>query len=596
MNGFTYENQGAETLLVYHLGADEHLDHFAKGMLQSNDMAGILRPSFIQRDLDQYLKFPVTSKIPLKDFLQNEMERETVLKLCLTIVSAVGELEEYMLSRDKVLLDPDYIFVDITKKEASLLYLPVDEFEQVITVEEFLLYFISHMRFKIDKDVSYVAKLIHFLNQTKAWEFQELERYIKKLLEEKNGADTSEPERQRSNRPIAGLGDDRRVIETVPASNQSMLSSDRVLPPEPQNYVGGNSALQENVGNIKLAMAPQDNVMPAEPEEEGKKKKGWFGKREKKEKEPKKAKGGISLPGMEVPGMAVPGMSVPGKQQPEVVLNVNEEGQYLQEQAAPEEKKKGLFHFGKKKKEEKAQEISPFENGSMAIPGAGAMAIPGAGAMAVPEAGSMAVPGAGAGSIPGSAGGRMVFPQTSPMQSSASMAGNVALYSQVQQEAAASSYSQSGVAPGYQQEREGATVYMGRGSSDDDNKTVIMGGGKEYGSTVILGGGSSQMTGQVHRVVRLTRRRTGQSMMINKEIFHIGREASFVDFYIGDNQAIGAIHADIFADDGQYFVSDRNSVNHTYLNGTMVAAGQPQLLKSGDVISLADEDFDFIIS
>ena len=95
MSGFTYENQGSETMLVYHLGQDEHLDSFAKGMLQENEMEGILRPSFTRRDTEQYLKFPVTSKIPLKDFLQGEMEKRTVLKLCLSVVGAVQEIEEY---------------------------------------------------------------------------------------------------------------------------------------------------------------------------------------------------------------------------------------------------------------------------------------------------------------------------------------------------------------------------------------------------------------------------------------------------------------------------------------------------------------------
>ena len=47
MKTFTYENQGQETLLVYHLDEEEHLDSFAKGMLQSNEIVGILRPSFV---------------------------------------------------------------------------------------------------------------------------------------------------------------------------------------------------------------------------------------------------------------------------------------------------------------------------------------------------------------------------------------------------------------------------------------------------------------------------------------------------------------------------------------------------------------------
>ncbi len=186
MNGFRIESQGAETMLVYRLGEGEHLDSFAKGMLQSNDMAGILRPSFIQRDREQYLKFPVTSRIPLNQFIEREMEKETVLKLFLTMSNAIQEVEEYMLSPEKILLDPEYIFVNIRQKEAGLLYLPVDEFTQDITVKEFFLYLLSHMQYVPDGDLSYVARLIHFLNQKKHWTLEELKRQISRLMNERN--------------------------------------------------------------------------------------------------------------------------------------------------------------------------------------------------------------------------------------------------------------------------------------------------------------------------------------------------------------------------------------------------------------------------
>ena len=186
MKTFTYENQGQETLLVYHLDEEEHLDSFAKGMLQSNEIVGILRPSFVCRDGDCYLKYPVTSKIPLVDYVQKEMSRTAVLGFCQSFVCAVQEIEEYMLPKEKLLLDVDFIFVDIARKEASLVYLPIDEFTSSCSMKEFLLTFLSHLRFCMDQDVSYVAKLIHFINQTKGWSFEELRRFLTEQMEERD--------------------------------------------------------------------------------------------------------------------------------------------------------------------------------------------------------------------------------------------------------------------------------------------------------------------------------------------------------------------------------------------------------------------------
>jgi pSer/pThr/pTyr-binding forkhead associated (FHA) protein len=137
---------------------------------------------------------------------------------------------------------------------------------------------------------------------------------------------------------------------------------------------------------------------------------------------------------------------------------------------------------------------------------------------------------------------------------------------------------------------------MDFGSSDEESRTVIMGGGMDYGSTMILGSeqGSGQQT--FNHVVKIIRRRTGQSMVINKDLFRIGSEASFVDLFLGDNPAIGSCHANICERDGAYYIADQNSVNHTYVNGVIVQPGELVQLVSGNLITLADEDFDFIIS
>lgn len=451
-------------MLVYHLDKDEHLDSFAKGMLQSNEITGILRPSFIQADLDQYLKFQVTSKIPLKDYLKGEMEKSTVLALCFSVAEAIREVEEYMLSKEKLIMDTEYIFVDVGKKEVGLLYLPVDEYLQEYQEKEFLLCLLSHMRYQLTGDISYVAKIIHFLNEPRRWEFKEFQRYIKSLTEKNSSAPLSPP--------------------PVPCSLAPM-------PPAPPL-----SAREEAIPVFRTQEAETGMEVPEKEE----KKKTLFGKKEMRDKKAARQPG---LPA----GMKVPGYS-------EAVSDVNEDGESLLKQKTEKEKKKSWLFSLIKKERVKPSALQSEEPGTV----------------------------------------RQELPPIVP--------------------------------------DPGAAAYIGAGSSDD-NKTVILGGGMDYGSTVILGDGGQKE--QISQVVRLTRRRNGQSMTISEEVFHIGREGSFVHFYIGDNPAIGAVHADIFADEG-YYISDRNSLNHTYVNGSMVAAGQPQKLKSSDVITLANEDFDFIIS
>lgn len=555
MRTFTYENQGSETLLVYHLEQEEHMDHFAKGMLQSNEISGIIKPSFIQKDTDRYLKYPITSRISLKDYLDHQMSRESVLKLCLSLVETVQELDEYMLSREKIFLQDEYLFVDVSRQSLSFLYVPVDEFSEKTTIEEFLKHFLSHMRFCMNEDVTYVAKVLNFVNKSEACEIDKLKRWLQFLVEEKAEKKDNHPVKGLDGGGINAAGSPvlQQKTSIKETSGQQSPSRQPVPPrqqpvPQPQT-----SPRQQPVPRppVSQSTVPQPPVYQAVQELPAKEKKGLFKK--KKERE------------MQIPGITIPGTSgsasnmspspysgVKTAPKPEIVLNANEEGRILLNQA-PAEKKKGLFSFHKKQKELAVPQMQPQIQPQMQRPR--------------PPVGQMPV--------------QSRIPAAEPVAST-----NPAPQ-RVNQEMARP--------PFYTESEDGHTIYMGSGSSEDENHTVIMGGGDES-HTVMRGVEQYSTAPLMKQAARLTRRRTGQSKEITKEVFHIGREGSFVHFYIGDNPTIGAIHADIFTDEGKYYISDRNSVNHTYVNGAMVMAGQPIELKSGDVIQLSDEQFEFIIS
>lgn len=379
MTGFTYENQGQDTLLVYHLQKWEHLDSFARGMIHSNKISGILPLSFVQNEREQYLEYFVTSKIPLRNYLQKEMERLTVLKLCSSLVHVLLGLEESRLPREKLLLDIDFIFMDATKREFGLIYLPVEEFQPGQTVEEFLRWLLSHMQFRLDQDVTYVAKVFHYMNQPGGCNFRKLFSYLTDLME----------------------GDIRETGAVSQRSGDMVRENSSVWPPN------------QGVRQEHLSM--------------------W---------------------------------SQPGE---------------------------------------------------------------------------------------------------------------------MRQESLSARYSEPV-----------STVYTGGFLPQAPSETELC--GENCDATVNLEEEYKGNIPQGQRVGKLIRRRNGQSAVIQKEVFHIGRGANFVDFQIADNRAIGTSHADILLIQGQYYIRDRNSLNHTYVNGAMVAAGRERPIYGGDVITLANEDFDFIIS
>ena len=111
----------------------------------------------------------------------------------------------------------------------------------------------------------------------------------------------------------------------------------------------------------------------------------------------------------------------------------------------------------------------------------------------------------------------------------------------------------------------------------------------EYGQTSVLGAAEAKQLQQPY----LVRTRNNEKIPLDKPVFRIGKERSYVDYFIGDNAAISRSHANILNRDGKYFVMDTNSTNHTYVDGTMISSNQEVPLSHGTKIKLANEEFEF---
>lgn len=118
-------------------------------------------------------------------------------------------------------------------------------------------------------------------------------------------------------------------------------------------------------------------------------------------------------------------------------------------------------------------------------------------------------------------------------------------------------------------------------------ETTVLGG--PIGETTVLGVAAEPNRQDPH----LIRSKNNEKIPLNKPVFRIGKERSYVDYFISDNTAISRGHANIVNHNGELFVVDTNSTNHTYVNGVMIQSGVETKLAHGDKIRLANEDFEF---
>jgi len=79
--------------------------------------------------------------------------------------------------------------------------------------------------------------------------------------------------------------------------------------------------------------------------------------------------------------------------------------------------------------------------------------------------------------------------------------------------------------------------------------------------------------------------------VINKDEFVIGKKAELCDGVIDFNKMISRSHCKITKRSGQYMITDLQSANGTFVNKVKLQPNQPTPVKNGDVIRLANSDF-----
>ena len=88
---------------------------------------------------------------------------------------------------------------------------------------------------------------------------------------------------------------------------------------------------------------------------------------------------------------------------------------------------------------------------------------------------------------------------------------------------------------------------------------------------------------------------SNEVISVNKPVFRLGKERSYVDYFVTNNIAVSRSHADIITRGNRYFVKDLNSKNHTYINGQELPVHTEVEIHDGDNLKLGNEEFIFSV-
>lgn len=440
MTNLTYENQGTNTFLVYQLKKEDVVDTMSMGMISNNSIFGVMPFAYLQKDSEKYFRYNVSSKLSLKQYFAGTVSKKCLLGVLSSISSAILFSEDYMLEASMFIFDMQYIYVNVTTAEATLICLPIVS-EEKLTIDmcKFFKDIVFSIQFDQTENCDYVANIISFLNSNVNFSLSEFKKVVDKLLR----ASISSLQKQTKSQ----VKEPVKLIEVQPKEIQKKTELNAVKSTIP--YIQNVAA---SVNNVQISETATPLI---KNNRESKQKKGWL--------------------------------------------------------------------FGHKKDKKQEKDVITTPQNPFAVPGI--------------KSSTLSMP--------------PISQKDEPQFVNTSLGTQPVL-----------------------QRNFGETTVLGLSN---------------IGETTVL---STPETGNVNSPY-LIRVKKGEKVNINKPVFRIGKEKSYVDYFISDNTAISRSHADIITKNGEYFIIDNNSTNHTYINNVMVQSNLETKIFHGVMLKFANEEFEF---
>lgn len=304
MKAFEYENQGSGSYLVYKIGADEEINTFVLGMISNNNLEGILKMSKLQLDGEVQIRYLISAKRQLVEYLKNErLTRDAVLDMLYRILQTIINASEYMIRQNEFILDVQYIYVDISTKKPCLMLAPVKNRGLINeSIDIFVKNFIYSIGYTDEILINTVNKIMGMLNKCNSIaDFRDairLDMANKSIAQPSIAAVNQQP-------VVQPLGINNRMPSVQNVNMQKPLQGSSQGPAQtpaqqapmqskveiPKVVNAKNSEPKVNIPFAVPGMPNGINIPEQQNKEEAKEKKGLFGlkfgKEKRVEEEPK---------------------------------------------------------------------------------------------------------------------------------------------------------------------------------------------------------------------------------------------------------------------------------------------------------------------
>ena len=556
MKEFKYENQGASSFLVYQLKEEDVLDNISLNMLTSNKAKGLASTNYMQMDTQRFIRYTITGKITANQFFARPVTKQSFMGIFKGITEAMVSAEEYMLDPACILLDLNQIYTDVSTGETECICLPVENEKEQKDQREFLKSVMFQAQFENPEEGSYVTRILNYLNSIPV--FSSLD-FLNLLTE-------MEREGKKDRTPPA------------PAAKESLQQGVAEF---------GNAVANSSVAGAASSFFEQSSLSPA----------GALQQENAVEE---------AIPDIPVPD------DIPKEERISLFYllqhyNNNRAKEYMAQQKQLKARKEALKKIELAKKGGKKKSAA-----SLNLPGGKAKTASAAPKAKKPASGgfSFQVPGKESGKDkPGEDLSGIKSLPNAPVNSQGNFAGNPKVSAPV---GAGMNIPKSNPSVGSGMNIPKSNPLVAKGTLQpakpsplfSNQQEAVGNGGRNFGDTTVLHSGFRGEETSVLNYTKapdtpkqpyLLRIKNGERIPITGNIFRLGKEEKFVDYVIHDNEAISRSHANMISRNGQYFLQDNNSTNHSFLNGQQCVSNVELPLQDKASIRLGNEEFQFLL-
>ncbi len=594
MNVFQCEKQGANTYMVYEISKEEEVDSLSLGMLLNNKIRGLAPVIYGQMDEVQCLRYNISSKTPLSQYLTGILSRERILKIFRLVTETILEAEEYMIEPSSILLKPEHVFVDSQTGETALICLPLMDMKGTDVSAFFKnIMFGSNAIFDSRENCDYVARIINHLNGAETFSLVNFRNLLMELEKETQGMQGG----ARVNvAPRAGIVPGASgMMGTVGRNGESGAAGMQgTQGASGRNGTPGVSGTQGASGrNGTLGAAEMQGTVGRNATPGAAGMQGMSGKN--------RTSGMAGTPGS--PGVndmagvrSVSGMSGTNGMQG-VSAGGQAQGTSGMSGIGGASQARGVGSLPRKNGGIGAHGISPVRGISPVQPMSRAQGSLGMRGMSgTPSTGAQGGQSQHVGfEIPGAVAAEPAMEKEKKKWSLFGSKSN-------QEEKNKKTDGKKKLSKKEQGGKKSGGIFgnVFGGKKPNMEGTGDAGSGYPYGGNVPYDPDATSMVMEGDEVTtlldnepRLVRERNQEIIFLQKDVFRIGRKREVVDYCIEGNPTIGRCHAVIVKKGDTFYIVDAGSKNHTYVNGMMIEGNVEVPLENQAVIRLSDEGFVF---